>query len=60
MSDLAKGIIAHYERHAAAWDRDRQGAHWNDKVWHDRFIDRLASDRLGKSARVLDLGTRGE
>jgi SAM-dependent methyltransferase len=51
MNDLAKRIIGHYEKHAAAWDRDRQRGHWNDKVWHDRFIG-----KLGKGAKVLDLG----
>jgi SAM-dependent methyltransferase len=51
MSDLAGRIVAHYEKHAAAWDRDRQNSHWNDKVWHDRFIRRLAA-----GAAVLDLG----
>ena len=38
MSDLANRIAGHYEKHAAAWDRDRQNGYWNDKVWHDRFI----------------------
>ncbi len=51
MTDLADRIIGHYEKHAAAWDRDRQNLGWNDKVWHDRFID-----RLGTNAGVLDLG----
>ncbi|KJC60898.1 methyltransferase [Bradyrhizobium sp. LTSPM299] len=51
MSDLADRIVGHYEKHAAAWDRNRQNSHWNDKVWHDRFIG-----RLGKGAEVLDLG----
>jgi ubiquinone/menaquinone biosynthesis C-methylase UbiE len=51
MPDLADRIVGHYEKHAAAWDRDRQNSHWNDKVWHDRFIG-----RLGKGAKVLDLG----
>jgi len=51
MADLANRIVEHYEKHAAAWDHDRQNSHWNDKVWHDRFID-----RLGPGARVLDLG----
>jgi SAM-dependent methyltransferase len=51
MSDLAKRIVGHYEKHAAAWDRDRQNASWNDKVWHDRFIGTLAP-----GATVLDLG----
>jgi SAM-dependent methyltransferase len=44
-------IVGHYEKHAAAWDRDRQNGYWNDKVWHDRFISRLA-----KGTKVLDLG----
>lgn len=48
---LADRIAGHYERHAAEWDRDRQNGPWNDKVWHDRFIDGLAP-----GARVLDLG----
>jgi SAM-dependent methyltransferase len=48
---LASKIVEHYEKHAAAWDRDRQNSYWNDKVWHDRFLG-----RLGKSAKVLDLG----
>jgi SAM-dependent methyltransferase len=51
MSDLADKIVGHYEKHAAAWDRDRQNSYWNDKVWHDRFIG-----KLGKGAGVLDLG----
>ncbi len=49
--DLANRIVGHYEKHAVAWDRDRQNGSWNDKVWHDRFIS-----RLGKGAKVLDLG----
>ncbi len=49
--DLANRIVGHYEKHAVAWDRDRQNGYWNDKVWHDRFIS-----RLGKGAKVLDLG----
>jgi SAM-dependent methyltransferase len=51
MTDPASRIIAHYEKHATAWDHDRQAGRWNDKVWHDRFID-----RLGENATVLDLG----
>jgi len=51
MTDLSSRIIAHYEKHAAAWDRDRQNSFWNDKVWHDRFIARLFG-----GATVLDLG----
>ena len=53
--DFADRIVGHYEKHALAWDRDRQSSArngtWNDKVWHDRFIGKLA-----RGARVLDLG----
>jgi trans-aconitate methyltransferase len=51
MNDLARRIIGHYERHAAAWDADRRSSAWNDKPWHDRFIGSLPKD-----ATVLDLG----
>jgi SAM-dependent methyltransferase len=51
MTDLANRIIGLYEKHAVAWDRDRWNGYWIDKVWHDRFID-----RLGHRASVLDLG----
>ena len=51
MGDPASRIVAHYERHATTWDADRQNSCWNDKIWHDRFIA-----RLGKGAKVLDLG----
>jgi SAM-dependent methyltransferase len=51
MPDFADQIIGHYEKHAAAWDRDRQDSCWNDKVWHDRFIATLP-----QGAEVLDLG----
>jgi SAM-dependent methyltransferase len=51
MTRLASRIIEHYEKHATAWDRDRQNAGWNDQVWHDRFIDSVCA-----GARVLDLG----
>ena len=51
MTHVASRIIEHYERHATAWDSDRQNGAWNDKVWHDRFIDRLTA-----GAKVLDLG----
>jgi 2-polyprenyl-3-methyl-5-hydroxy-6-metoxy-1,4-benzoquinol methylase len=50
-ADLASRIVGHYEKHAVAWDADRQNSYWNDKVWHDRFVG-----RLGKGAKVLDLG----
>jgi len=53
MNDIAKRIIDHYERHARAWDADRNlhVSPWNDKPWHDRFIGSLP-----KAASVLDLG----
>jgi SAM-dependent methyltransferase len=51
MADLASRIVGHYEKHALAWDADRQNSDWNDKIWHDRFLG-----RLGKGAKVLDLG----
>ena len=51
MANLADRIIAHYEKHATSWDRARQDAAWNDKVWHDRF-----ASALPPGARLLDLG----
>ena len=51
MKELADRVIAHYERHAHAWDADRRSAQWNDKPWHDRFIAALSG-----GASVLDLG----
>lgn len=51
MAHPASRIIGHYEKHATAWDSDRQNSSWNDQVWHDRFIDNLAA-----GAKVLDLG----
>lgn len=51
MSEIAKRIIDHYERHASEWDADRRNSGWNDKPWHDRFINALP-----KGASVLDLG----
>ena len=51
MADLARRIVGHYEKHAVAWDADRQIGYWNDKIWHDRFIG-----KLGNGATVLDLG----
>ncbi len=51
MNPLASRIIAHYERHATAWDADRQQSEWNDKFWVNSFIGALAS-----GAHVLDLG----
>jgi SAM-dependent methyltransferase len=51
MTGLADKIIGHYEKHATAWDALRQSSPWNDKIWHDRFIDGLK-----QGAHVLDLG----
>ena len=51
MNTFADLIISHYERHAAAWDAERARSVWNDKFWHDRFIEMLPRD-----AAVLDLG----
>jgi SAM-dependent methyltransferase len=51
MTHLASRIIEPYEKHATAWDSDRQNSGWNDQVWHDRFIDSLPT-----GASVLDLG----
>jgi len=51
MTHLAERIIGHYERHATAWDDDRQSGAWNDKIWHQRFADELPT-----GASVLDLG----
>jgi len=45
MSDFSNRIVGLYEKHAAAWDRDRQNGNWNDKVWHGRFVGRLARGR---------------
>jgi SAM-dependent methyltransferase len=50
-ADLSGRIIAHYERHARAWEADRRSSAWSDKPWHDRFIAALPA-----GARVLDLG----
>jgi SAM-dependent methyltransferase len=51
MTHLASRIVAHYEKHATAWDSDRQNSSWNDKLWHDRFAGELSG-----GAAVLDLG----
>ncbi len=48
---LANRIIDHYERHAHAWDADRQAGTGTDHVWLARF-----ADRLPQFARILDLG----
>ena len=54
MTDLADMIVGHYERHAIEWDADRRKFGWNDKRWHDRFVDALP-----ERASVLDLGCGG-
>lgn len=51
MHHHAEQIPRIYERHALAWDADRNRGAWHDKGWHDRFIAHLAT-----GARVLDLG----
>jgi len=51
MTHPAKRIIGHYERHATTWDADRQNSGWNDKVWHDLFVNSLTA-----GAKILDLG----
>ena len=51
MTHPAGRIIRHYEKHAIAWAGDRRNSLWNDKIWHDRFVEALAP---GES--VLDLG----
>ena len=47
----AERIIAHYEKHAAAWAADRATLGWNDRPWHDRFVALLPH-----GSSVLDLG----
>jgi SAM-dependent methyltransferase len=54
VTDPSDRIPGHYEKHAVAWDADRRSSAWNDRRWHDRFIEALP-----KSARVLDLGCGG-
>jgi SAM-dependent methyltransferase len=51
MVHLADRIVGHYEKHAIAWDGDRQDGSWSDKFWHARFINELTA-----GAEVLDLG----
>jgi SAM-dependent methyltransferase len=48
---LSDRIIAHYERHARAWDADRQAGRGTERVWLKRF-----ADLLKPRAHVLDLG----
>lgn len=51
MSNLSDRIIDHYQRHALAWDADRQAGTGTDHVWLTRF-----ADRLWPGAHILDLG----
>ncbi len=51
MTKLSHRIIAHYERHARAWDADRQAGTGTDRVWLQAF-----TDALRPGAHVLDLG----
>jgi ubiquinone/menaquinone biosynthesis C-methylase UbiE len=51
MSNLSDLIIDHYERHAAAWDRDRQDSGWNDK-----FGTTVSSTPCRPAPRFLHLG----
>jgi hypothetical protein len=52
MTHFASKIVGHYEKHAIAWDRDRQNSYWNDKAWHDRFIGRLGKGAKGWTLAV--------
>lgn len=54
MTRLPDRIVAHYERHARAWDADRRRSGWTDRPWLDRFADALPA-----GAAVLDLGCGG-
>ena len=54
MTNFADKIPAHYEKHAIEWDADRRKSGWNDKRWHDRFVEALP-----EHASVLDLGCGG-
>ena len=53
MKEAADRVITHYERHARAWDadRNRNAQEWNDKPWHERFVAALPE----RGATVLDL-----
>jgi trans-aconitate methyltransferase len=54
MIPAGNDMIEHYERHAIAWDADRRNSDWNDKRWHDHFIEALP-----ENGTVLDLGCGG-
>jgi len=51
MNAAAEQIIALYERHAHAWDRDRGRVLGVEKTWLDRF-----TALLPQGASILDLG----
>jgi SAM-dependent methyltransferase len=51
MTKLSDRIIDHYERHARAWDADRQAGTGTERIWLERF-----ADRLEPGAHLLDLG----
>src|SRR5215212_4178979 len=51
MNAPAEQIIALYERHAHAWDRDRGRSLGLEKLWLDRF-----TALLPPGASILDLG----
>lgn len=50
MSELANRIVGIYQRHAAAFDRDR-GRDLVERAWLDLFVETMPAGR-----RVLDLG----
>lgn len=54
MEDAANRIVAHYERHALAWDADRRAGSWIDRPFIERFLNFLP-----EGATVLDLGCGG-
>jgi len=51
MSNPAEDIISHYERNALAFEADRRNGRWNERPWHERFVEGLP-----EAAAVLDLG----
>jgi len=54
MEDAADRVVAHYERHALAWDADRRAASWIDKPFIERFLSFVP-----RGANILDLGCGG-
>ena len=54
MEDAAVRVVAHYERHALAWDADRRAASWIDKPFIERFLSFVP-----RGANILDLGCGG-